>query len=1385
MAYTEYLESVQQLYVAYYGRPGEAAGLEQWAKAADAAGSVESIVDAFGNSPEAAVLYEGMSTEQVVNSIYVRLFGRDAEPLALTEWSGQIRSGALSAADAAWTIMKGALGTDATAVDNKLTAASEFTRAIDTTPEILAYSGYDAVDIASAWLATVDSTAASLTAALASLGTTIDSIVTESQNENVQTFTLTTGADALTGGGGSDMFVATEDTLSSADILNGGQGTDTLRYASSGAFFVNEAGFEASSIETIQVTSDATGGTTFDVTGVTDLVTLRNYNSSEGLTLSGMDGLVAVELTSIGSAGALAIDPSPDTTLVFDAAVVAGAADALNVTLDGNLNVDGTAIGDLTANGIETFNVTTTGAASEMNSLASNSLKAMTIAGDQDLTLAAANFFGTSAVNTVDASTFTGDLNLTLTNDNAVNIDVDVTGGTGDDRVSFTSFDAGDAFDGAAGTDTIGLTSVVAEGLPAGTLANVEILEVTTPSAGGDGIVDMDDFSGVGTVYYSAGLGGATTVDDAVTGITVKVDVGAVAQNLTVDLKTDGASDVVNLQLNKIGAADNLGIVTVDDAETLNINVSDDAAVDGTGVLTIASLALTDTTTLNLSSNADLRVTFANVATPQLAVLDGSTSTGDLTIVAADFAAAGATITLGSGDDTLDLTGSTAAGADTIDLSQGGDDTVIYTAVAQSTGITSDTVVGFESGDVIDVTALGVVASARFLGNAVDTTAAETELTAGTITAIYVQSDSALIVDANADGNIGDGDLRVVMDGVTSMTAADLGFGTGVTFTANVAPFDTSVAADSTEGNAVTNEDDTINATVAQINNVGTVIDGLLGEDVLNISATAAAGEIATLDVIGYGNWFGNVETVNLDNTVEGIFLGDTEVPTVDTLTGVAGKNQSLGVEGFWATADLTAMDISNIETLLVGTDAEINVDNLASFQTITGDGTAILQLTGAAATDDFDFSDVAMTGVDTLTLNTADVVTLDAADLADVTTINGAADADLIVNNTVNVTGIAVTDGAVASIAVAGTLTIDNLTDGDIFETMTGTGGSRTLTIAAGGATNIADLTGFTTINAAALADGDLVTLDDDLTDSAVAITIGDSDLNVTGTSTDALTVNALGGVATQNITTADGADTVNINVAATTATVNTGAGFDVINAGNFLTVADAINGGAGTDILYVDDDTAVTDLDGVTNVEYISINNTNVSSYTPADTVIAAGEFAYFNAVGSAAAVTMDFSAELDGYVYFDASDYGDTITLASNNLMDQYTLGDGADALTLDANNTVANLATVDTIIDFNLAGADTINVTNAGAGTWSVTLASTALATFVGDINGVLNSIVGYAGAAAIGDAVIVTVSGGGLAGTYLISDTTAGLGINATAEVVKLENPGVVTAANLI
>ena len=120
---------------------------------------------AFDASRESQDLY-GLSLPLKINSIYHNLFNRDAEPAGLQYWNTLVATGRISAPAAALEILKGAQGSDAAAVQNKLAASSAFTRALDTQAEVAGYAGMAAALSARAFVAAVDGSAASLTRAL-------------------------------------------------------------------------------------------------------------------------------------------------------------------------------------------------------------------------------------------------------------------------------------------------------------------------------------------------------------------------------------------------------------------------------------------------------------------------------------------------------------------------------------------------------------------------------------------------------------------------------------------------------------------------------------------------------------------------------------------------------------------------------------------------------------------------------------------------------------------------------------------------------------------------------------------------------------------------------------------------------------------------------------------------------------------------------------------------------------------------------------------------------------------------------------------------------------------------------------------------------------------
>ncbi len=696
-----------------------------------------------------------------------------------------------------------------------------------------------------------------------------------------KSFTLTSGVDVLTGTAADDTFFGTEATLSSLDTLTGGGGNDTLKFASSGAAAVNKAGFTTTGIATAVVTSDATGGTNFDVTGMTGVTGLTNDNSSTDVIFNGAANVMAARLQNVSGG---------NTQFIYQASAVAGTADTMNIALANNKTIAGGSIGTVTANGIENFVVTTSGGASVIQELASaGSLKSITISGDQNLTLGAANFSNTAAANTVDASKLTGALNLTLSNDGAANIAVAVTGGSANDRVSFTTFDKGDSYTGGAGTDTIALTNAVATGAPAGTLSGVETLEDTDAATG---TINMSNFAGVTNVFLSKGLAGNTTVSNATTGLTETVNVGtAAAADLTTTLKTDGTADAISIALNNVDKASTLGNVVTTGFETVNLTAAVVSGLNGTGALTIANLNDASATTLTIGSGVNLTVTASN--TGALTKVDASASTGNLTLDSLKYSTAGATILGGKGNDTF----TPGNGADTITLGAGAD-VLTYTAVAQSND-KMDIVTDFASGtDKLNLAGLGLIGSTQYLGSRSSFGLAQGALTAGGATSAVLDSSTNILwLDSNGDGTLDNRDFRIQLNGVTTLTAADLNLsasGSGITVTGTNASVSKTLSTNAT--GTTTDLGDTINTKVAFLA-TGTV-DGASGTDTLvmqDAGAVAITANYTNIEALTLNTTGSTANTVTFAAAGFKSITGSDNADTVTTANMTAGGSISLG----------------------------------------------------------------------------------------------------------------------------------------------------------------------------------------------------------------------------------------------------------------------------------------------------------------------------------------------------------------------------------------------------------------------------------------------------------------------------------------------------------
>lgn len=125
-------EEVQELYIAYYGRPADPDGQNYWGTRLDnAGGSLEGIVDAFGNSQEFTDRYGELTNEQLIDALYQQAFGRDADDAGKAFYLELLDSGAKTLASIALDILNGAQNEDLTIVENKRQVAMFHTQTMD------------------------------------------------------------------------------------------------------------------------------------------------------------------------------------------------------------------------------------------------------------------------------------------------------------------------------------------------------------------------------------------------------------------------------------------------------------------------------------------------------------------------------------------------------------------------------------------------------------------------------------------------------------------------------------------------------------------------------------------------------------------------------------------------------------------------------------------------------------------------------------------------------------------------------------------------------------------------------------------------------------------------------------------------------------------------------------------------------------------------------------------------------------------------------------------------------------------------------------------------------------------------------------------------------
>ncbi|HYC42791.1 MAG TPA: DUF4214 domain-containing protein [Noviherbaspirillum sp.] len=958
MAAADYVSVVQQLYVAYFGRPADVSGLANFTAALDATGvpatiegvkqaygtsaTVKTLVDQFGTSTESANLYGSGTTESFVFAIYQNVLDRVPDAAGFKFWCDEIDAGRVARAKAALDIMAGAKSNtsaqgliDAATVDAKIAVATNFTTAVTT--QNATYSGDAAAATARAMLADVNN-ATDVTAFQATITSTLTTIT----NPNVgSTFTLTTAAEIKALSAKNDTVDAMVANSLEGDTIIDDGGTDVLNAKLSANL---TAATTVTGVESINLEWDAFSTPTISASKITGAhITLMSsklgYLGDANVTAAGANTIEA----GSGIKGTLNV-----------AGVTTGTVKATNAKV-ATVNAAGTASADDTVTVLAgatttTINVGTGTAFDAATVTAGAATTAIDVRADKTATVTAAaatkTISVTSAAATVDATAAAADATITLegfgTTDTAtvtLGNNATVTSKlAGTEKLTLDVADGKTVtLTGLVGAETLEVKSAGAVTLK-GTAANVTADTITKSTTGAltlqlsdTAVASTVDTAKIGadTIKFTAGT---AAVVQAKSGQSFEVAAAASTSKLEVGTKTDGAADTLNVKLSGAAFAEIKN--SANDIETLNITA---AAEQATGAATAVDLTITDliagaTNKVVLLGTNDVKVDKVTSAKE----IDASGLNGTLNIGSGTAVAQGV-IAGATGKNTVAF-GTVLVDTAVTFVGQGGDDVVTLTAVNDATGGTDAAQANLVLGAGKDsVTVSGVVAGVLSVqAGEGDDTVTLSDSPTGTVVLEFGEGVDTLKVAAGktyAGGNLtltGLETIQLASTGTVTFKAATL---SGQNYTVK----GTDGAVDTITVNGSVAEGETID--LSGLTMTDSVATGLLGAIVTgNDGADTILGTTRN-DEITAGK---GADTINLSNGGN------------DTVTfSAAANNGKDTIVGFNAGTDAVTADILKVSTLatLVGSTTG-GVDVALTATSTAKLATAAYEVIGIAAAD-------------------------------------------------------------------------------------------------------------------------------------------------------------------------------------------------------------------------------------------------------------------------------------------------------------------------------------------------------------------------------------------------------------------------------------------------
>jgi len=516
----------------------------------------------------------------------------------------------------------------------------------------------------------------------------------------------------VTGGSGDDV-IDMENDLTKNDIINGGDGNDTVKISigntgDAAAAAQDFADYQLTSIETMEMAiNDTNGGTNIDVKALDDAMTIALVAGTDD-TDATVNNLANAQLVTITNdsadgkeLGDVALNLESDTATDDQVKVKLIAKTDANQTLD-KLTVD---------SGAEQLDIEVTGASGDntytLTSLIADGAKTINITGDGNFEFTL-NETGTNATTTIDASNATGTMNIT---ENVAN-DITIKGSSGQNTFNIQvqdSLNNKDTLIGGA-SDKDKVTATVGDGLDATTgklnLTDIEELELTVVD-GGAPTVDLSASTGVNKVTVIAS--GATGDGDlTLKGLAAGTKIATTDQatndfdgTISVSLADDtGTSDELTVELNNDQTADNFTLNGTG-IETLTLAAATTGIYNGTGVNVSGFEANTiKITGGDAASKIDLTEGASNL-NKSVTSVDASNFAGDLTITAsADAAAPGITINAGE----LGVATDTGAFNDSITATTAADQTDKLIAVLGTNATAADFATAFNNFEEYELT---------------------------------------------------------------------------------------------------------------------------------------------------------------------------------------------------------------------------------------------------------------------------------------------------------------------------------------------------------------------------------------------------------------------------------------------------------------------------------------------------------------------------------------------------------------------------------------------------------------------------------------------------------------------------------------------------------